>query len=165
MKFRRWRHLSRIQAVSSLPPVVSEAGKKSGPEAPASGSVAELGREEKRILRSLTGPECELPYPRRPLLMANGVTVEEYVIPESDRQKVLEELFIFTPLPGLDDEMYDLHENATFQVREYRVTREGSNNYLVSPYYPRSGGTVLDWVSEAGGNGLDGMFAQIRKVR
>ena len=127
--------------------------------------MAELGGEEKRILRSLTGPEGELPYPRRPLLMSNGVTVEEYVIPDSDRRKVLEELFIFTPVPGLDEEMYDLHENATFQVREYRVTREGSNNYLVSPYYPRSGGTVLDWVSWADGYGPGGMFAQIRKVR
>ena len=135
----------------------SAAAGKSGSEA--------VSGEEKRILRSLTGPEGELAYLRRPLLMANGVTVEEYVIPDSDRQKVLEELYIFTPMPSLDDEMYDLHENAVFQVRDYRVTREGSNNYLVSPYYPRSGGTVLDWVSEAGGYGLDGMFAQIRKVR
>jgi len=128
---------------------------------------AELGGEEKRILRSLTGPEDELPYPRRPLLMANGVTVEEYIIPDSDRQKVLEELFIFSPVPSLDDEMYDLHENATFRVRDYRVTREGGNNFLVSPYYPRSGGTVLDWVDWPDDDDIDpdGMFAQIRKVK
>ena len=164
MKSRRWRHVSRSRVVSSLSAAAS-AASQSGPEAASVGPVAELGGEEKRILRSLTGPEGELPYPRRPLLMANGVTVEEYVIPESDRQKVLEELFIFIPVPSLDDEMYDLHENATFQVREYRVTREGNNNYLVSPYYPRSGGTVLDWVSGAEGYGLGGMFTQIRKVR
>ncbi len=162
MKFRRLRRLSR--SLGGLPP--SSERPASGPFPSSSGcSGPELGGEEKRILRSLTGPEDELPYPRRPLLMANGVMVEEYVIPDADRQKVLEELFIFSPVPSLEDEMFDLHEKATFRVREYRVTREGGNNYLVSPYYPRSGGTVLDWVDEGESQGIDGIFTQIRKVR
>mgnify|MGYP007011668971 FL=1 len=99
--------------------------------------------------------------------MANGVIVEEYIIPDSDRQKVLEELFIFAPMPSLDDVMYDLHEKTTFRVRDYRVTREGDNNFLVSPYYPRSGGTVLDWVDVPEDDDIDpdGMFTQIRKVK
>ncbi len=159
-KSRRWKRMSRSDESSS------SSGLPLGDGDFGSGA-AELGGEEKRILRSLTGPEDELPYPRRPLQMANGVIVEEYIIPDSDRQKVLEELFIFAPMPSLDDEMYDLHEKTTFRVRDYRVTREGGNNFLVSPYYPRSGGTVLDWVDVPEDDDIDpdGMFTQIRKVK
>jgi len=42
--------------------------------------------------------------------------------------------------------MYDLHADKTFIVKEFRVTWEHSMNYLVSPYYPESGGTVIDWM-------------------
>jgi hypothetical protein len=42
--------------------------------------------------------------------------------------------------------MYDLHEEKKFTVRQFRVTREGGMNMLVSPYYPNSGGSVIDWV-------------------
>jgi hypothetical protein len=31
-------------------------------------------------------------------------------------------------------------------VRDFRVTWENGQNWLVSPYYPNSGGTVIDWV-------------------
>ena len=34
----------------------------------------------------------------------------------------------------------------TFKVRDYIVTREGSGNFLVTPFYAEAGGTVLDWV-------------------
>ena len=44
--------------------------------------------------------------------------------------------------------MIDIHEDKTFKVRDFRVTREDGMNLLVSPYYPNSGGTVIDWVRE-----------------
>ena len=44
--------------------------------------------------------------------------------------------------------MYDIHANKTFIVKEFRVTWEHGMNYLVSPYYPESGGTVIDWWDE-----------------
>jgi hypothetical protein len=31
-------------------------------------------------------------------------------------------------------------------VRDYRVIWENGQNLLVSPYYPSSGGTVIDWM-------------------
>jgi hypothetical protein len=90
-------------------------------------------------------PEPELPYPRKPLKVQGGI-VEEYVIPDDKKARVLEELCPFRPVPTLDEVMFDLHERKKFIVREFRVTREHGYNWLVSPYYPNSGGTVIDWV-------------------
>jgi len=90
----------------------------------------------------------KLPYPTKPMLFRDGSSVEEFIIPEEDREIVLEQLYPFSPVPKLTDEMYDLHADKTFIVREFRVTWEHGMNYLVSPYYPESGGTVIDWMDE-----------------
>ena len=87
----------------------------------------------------------KLPFPTCPL-QVHGATVEEYIIPDEMRQAVLEALYLFDPIPDLDEERYDLHEGKLFRVRDYRVTWEGGQNWLVSPYYPESGGTVIDWM-------------------
>ena len=86
-----------------------------------------------------------LPYPLKPLLM-NDVMIEEYVIPEEKKAEVLRELYIFDPVPSLDEERFDLHSGRKFKVRDYRVTRENDRNWLVSPYYEEGGGTVIDWM-------------------
>lgn len=92
--------------------------------------------------------EEKLPYPTRPMYFADGTSVDEFIIPEEDREIVLEQLYPFSPIPKLTDVLYDLHADKTFTVREFRVTWEHGMNYLVSPYYPESGGTVIDWVDE-----------------
>ena len=89
-----------------------------------------------------------LPYPTRPMYFPDGSCVEEFMIPDEDKEIVLEQLYPFTPVPKLTDEMYDLHANKTFIVKDFRVTWEHGMNYLVSPYYPESGGTVIDWMGE-----------------
>ncbi len=89
--------------------------------------------------------ESRLPFPTKPLII-KGVKVEEYVIPDKKRFEVLKALYRFTPLPALDDEKYDLHTGKKFRVRDFRVTREGGYNLLVSPYYEEGGCTVIDWV-------------------
>ena len=61
---------------------------------------------------------------------------------------MLEELYPFSPIPKLTDVLYDLHADKTFVVKDFRVTWEHGMNYLVSPYYAESGGTVIDWVDE-----------------
>ncbi len=86
-----------------------------------------------------------LPFPTRPLKVHGG-TVEEYVIPDEKKAEVLKELYLSTPVPSLDEEKFDLHEGKLFTVREFRVTREHGMNFLVSPYYPNSGGSVIDWM-------------------
>lgn len=90
----------------------------------------------------------KLPYPTRPMFFPNGASVEEFIIPEEDKEIVLEQLYPFSPVPKLSDVVYDLHADKTFTVREFRVTWEHGINYLVSPYYPESGGTVIDWMDE-----------------
>lgn len=86
-----------------------------------------------------------LPFPTRPLKVHGG-TVEEYVIPNEKKAEVLNKLYLSTPVPSLDEEKFDLHEGKLFTVREFRVTREHGMNFLVSPYYPNSGGSVIDWM-------------------
>lgn len=89
--------------------------------------------------------EKKLPFPTRPL-RAHGEVVEEYVIPDDKRAEVLKKLYLFSPVPDLDEVLYDLHEGKTFRCREFRVFWDRGMNWLVSPYYPSSGGTVIDWL-------------------
>ena len=90
----------------------------------------------------------KLPYQTRPMYFPNGASVEEFIIPDEDRELVLQQLYPFSPIPKLTDVMYDIHADKTFIVRDFRVTWEHGMNYLVSPYYPESGGTVIDWWDE-----------------
>ena len=91
----------------------------------------------------------KLPYQTKPLYFPDGTSVEEFIIPDEDRELVLEQIYPFSPLPKLTDVMYDIHAGKTFMVRDFRVTWEHGMNYLVSPYYPESGGTVIDWWDES----------------
>ncbi len=92
--------------------------------------------------------EERLPYPTRPMYLPDGTSVEEFIIPDEDKEIVLEQLYPFTPIPKLTDEVEDLHSGKKFLNKDFRVTWEHGMNYLVSPYYPESGGTVIDWVNE-----------------
>ena len=92
--------------------------------------------------------EDRLPYPTQPLFLLNGTCVEEFIIPEEDKEIVLAQLYPFSPIPQLTDVLYDLHADKTFVVKDFRVTWEHGMNFLVSPYYPESGGTVIDWMDE-----------------
>lgn len=85
-----------------------------------------------------------LPFPTRTVPAVGGM-VEVYVIPDEKKAEVLEELYPFIPVPSLDEEMYDVHADKYFKVKDFCVTREGTMNSLVSPYYFESGGTVIDW--------------------
>jgi len=86
-----------------------------------------------------------LPFPTREVRIAGG-TVEQYVIPDEKKAEVLAELYLFDPVPSLDEDKYDLHAGRKFKVRDFLVIRENGMNYLVSPYYFQSGGTVIDWM-------------------
>ncbi len=95
-------------------------------------------------MRPMSG-NSRLPFPTKPLII-NGFTVEEYIIPEEKKEEVLKALYPFIPVPPLNEKRMDLHSGKKFRIREFRVTREGSMNCLVSPYYEEGGGTVIDWV-------------------
>ena len=97
------------------------------------------------MIQSRNEGNPRLPFQTRKVQTAGG-TVEEYVIPEDEKADVLEELYPFDPVPSLDEEQYDLHEGKKFIVRDFGVIREHGMNYLVSPYYFESGGSVIDWM-------------------
>ena len=97
------------------------------------------------MLPPMTPTGEKLPYPTRPLKVHGG-TVEEYIIPDEKKAEVLQQLYIFDPVPALDEVLFDLHEGRKFRVADFRVTWENGMNFLVSPYYPSSGGSVIDWM-------------------
>jgi len=107
-----------------------------------------MSEMEKRVLQAIM-PESEpLPYPTRTLVMSVGPDAEEYVIPENDKGLVLRDLYPFSSPPELDDVMLDIHEEKHFRVGDFKVIREDNRNYLVSPYYAKSGGMAIDWISD-----------------
>lgn len=93
--------------------------------------------------------EKRLPYDTRPLYFPDGSSVEEFIIPDEDRELVLAQLYPFSPVPQLTDQLIDIHVDKVFTVKDFRVTWEHGMNYLVSPYYPEGGGTVIDWWNES----------------
>jgi hypothetical protein len=86
-----------------------------------------------------------LPFPARTVQTEFG-PIDVYEIPDDQKQAVIERLYPFRPLPGLEDVMEDIHAEKTFRVKDFMVTREGGVNILASPYYLEYGGTVIDWV-------------------
>jgi hypothetical protein len=86
-----------------------------------------------------------LPFPKKTLTVGQTVA-EEYVIPSAKKAEVLAELLPFSGIPGLDEVWLDLHEGRTFRIGDFKVVREHGCNLLVSPYFWRSGGTVIDWI-------------------
>ena len=105
-----------------------------------------LGYDERQMILTITGPQPELPYPKHVLQMSDGTFTQEYDIPEELREAVFQELYLFDKMPSMDTIMLDIHEDKTFRVKDFRVIREGEGNFIVSPYYPKSGGTLLDWI-------------------
>jgi hypothetical protein len=85
-----------------------------------------------------------LPFPLKTVPHPKGA-LRIYEIPDSAKEAVLKKLYIFRPVPSLDAEMEDIHEEKKFRVRDFIVVREGRMNVLASPYFPESGGTVIDW--------------------
>ncbi|MBO4527448.1 MAG: hypothetical protein IKS92_08620 [Victivallales bacterium] len=110
------------------------------------GSISQLGREERQMMLTVTGPQEPLDYPTHLLALSDGTFTKEYEIPEEDREKVFRKLYLFDSPPSMDTDMMDIHEGKKFKVKDFRVIREDGGNFIVSPFYPASGGTLLDWV-------------------
>ena len=96
-------------------------------------------------MKTIDEAMSRLAFPTRPLEVAGG-SVDEYIIPADQKGEVLKLLYPFVPVPALGAVMLDIHEEKLFKVGEFRVLRGGGMDWLVSPYFPNSGGTVIDWV-------------------
>ena len=105
-----------------------------------------MSAPEKDMLCIIQDEDEPLDFPLHPLKMAHGPDALEYEIPDDERENVLQKLYPFTPCPKLTEKRLDIHEQKEFVIQDYRVIRERNRNFLVSPYYPRSGGMVVDWM-------------------
>ena len=94
------------------------------------------------------GDEEVPPFPSEPRHGESGgeVISEEFFIPESERQAYLDAYYPFEDPPKLDERKYDLHSGKFFFVRDYKLIRKDGMNYICSPYYYESGGTIIDWM-------------------
>jgi len=59
----------------------------------------------------------------------------EYIIPDKERQNVLESLFPFRPIPEYDSEVVDAYLGRKFFFRDCIVVREHSRNIVLTPFY------------------------------
>lgn len=106
---------------------------------------SEVSVSEKTIISQITPEMPLLDYPIKMLKMANGTTEMVYVIPKKDKAKLLEELYPFSPAPAIDEKRFDIHEQKVFDVKDFIVVRTRNRNMLASPYFPHSGGMMIDW--------------------
>jgi len=104
------------------------------------------GNGDFNAIAAEVGHEKKLDYPLREAKGPVGETIEFYDIPPNDKESVLRELYPFRPIPSMDDIVFDIHEEKSFKVRDFMVMRDHGLNFLVSPYFSSSGGSVLDWV-------------------
>lgn len=116
---------------------------------------------EKELMDCLGVSEELLPYPLKKMPSPVFGIVEYYDIPAEEKEKVLKELYPFCPVPKMDEVYYDIHQDKSFTIRDFMVIRDSERNYLVSPYYPLSGGTVIDWVLKFDDDG----FVSVSKVK
>ena len=110
----------------------------------------EMSLQEKAICLALTGRKPELPYPLKEVECADGTVQRIYQIPDADKARALTDLYPFDGgAPSIDDTLYDIHERKEFKVCDFLVIRWCEGNLLASPYFPQSGGMMVDWIDPA----------------
>lgn len=71
-----------------------------------------------------------------------------YVIPKADREKILQQLWLYVEKPPrLSAVRFDLIAGNFFKVGDFIVIRECESNLLLSPH----GGSVIDWAPASWG--------------
>jgi hypothetical protein len=72
-----------------------------------------------------------LPFPIKVVPSRTG-PVQIYEIPDDRKEEVLEQLYIFRPIPSLDDVMEDIHTGKRFRVRAPHPLDSFSPPYLAA---------------------------------
>ena len=117
-------------------------------------------------LMDMICPSTELlPFPLKTAERFDGKSIEIYEIPDNEKGNILKKLYPFTDVPDLKTHLYDLHQEAKFMVQDYMVIRTDGKNYLVSPYYLETGGTVLDWLDDEDKDDEDNCFVKTLKEK
>ena len=110
--------------------------------------MSRMSEKEKSIIREYVGKQPPLPFPLREVETNDGINVMMYDIPDDKVKAVLDQLYFLEPIPDFEDMILDLHENKKFKFKESKIIREDGYNFIVSPYYPISGGTILDFAED-----------------
>ncbi len=124
----------------------------------------EMSLQEKAICLAIIGRKPELPYPLKDVECADGTVQRIYEIPDADKAKVLADLYPLSGAPSIDDTLYDIHERKEFKVRDFLVIRWGESNLLASPYFPRTGGMLVDWLKPEQVNSREDIY-DIKEVK
>lgn len=110
----------------------------------------EMSLQEKAICLALAGRKPELPYPLKEVECADGTVQRIYEIPDADKARVLADLYPFDGgTPSIDVTLFDLHERKAFKGHDFLAIRWCEGNLLASPYFPQSGGMLVDWIDPA----------------
>ncbi|MBR4519322.1 MAG: hypothetical protein IKO65_10010 [Victivallales bacterium] len=137
------KHQEKLVAVTAT---LDQTTSKITDHSQPSEAMKIMSAPEKDMLCIIQDEEPPLDYPLHPLKMSYGPDAQEYEIPSEAREAVLQQLYPFNPCPKLTEKRLDIHEQKEFVIQDFRVIRERNRNFLVSPYYPRSGGMVVDWM-------------------
>ena len=104
---------------------------------------------EKNLYKMIIGYKMgELNYPLKEVKSEQFGVEFVYEIPEDKKEEVLEDLWPFTGIPSIEEAFIDIHEGQQFNLKDYMVIRFDTYNMIVSPWYFKSGGTVLDFLKE-----------------
>ena len=109
--------------------------------------LGSMGNGDFDTIAKKIGIEEKLGYPLHEAKGPVGEAIEIYDIPQVEKEKILRAMYPFQPVPSMDEIMFDIHEEKTFTVKDFMVIRDHNLNFLVSPYFCSSGGSVLDWIS------------------
>ena len=108
-----------------------------------------MSTPEKEILCKIVDESPLLEYKLKTLEMPEDYDDElVYEIPEDKKEEVFKELWPFGDCPAMDEVFFDIHEGEPFIVKDYKVIRSRNRNFIVSPYFSKSGGMVVDFVRD-----------------
>lgn len=106
----------------------------------------ERSEQEKFILNVIIPESDLLPYELIGHLSEEFGPEIEYDIPDEEKEAVVKKLWPFAEMPGLDEEVLDIHNDTMTTLRKCKVIRWEKRNILVSENYFLTGGTLLDLV-------------------
>jgi len=109
----------------------------------------EWSGNEKGMITAFMDKSPMLEWPLKPIRLGNGTTEDVYDIPEDKAYDELRKCWPFEEesFPPRGGKLYDVHEKTSIIIDKCLILRYMDRNIVVSPYYPKSGGTVLDLVA------------------
>lgn len=109
----------------------------------------EWSGNEKGMITTFTAKAPMLEWPLKPVRLGNGVTEDVYDIPEDKAYDELRKCWPFEDesFPKKGGKLYDVHAKKHIVIDKCLILRYMDRNIIVSPYYPESGGTVIDLVA------------------